>query len=87
MTENKDLTISELFKKLKLSKNGKLKRDAVIIFGKEPAKFYPNTLIKISRFRKDDADLKFQKTEDGNLIVLFQTDLNQLNYKFLKRSF
>lgn len=58
----------------------------MILFGKDPAKFYPNTFVKIGRFGKDDADLKFQETEEGNLIVLLQAVLNQLNHKFLTRS-
>src|SRR5690606_20618030 len=49
------------------------------------AKFYPNTFVKIGRFGKDDADIKFQETEEGNLIVLLQAVLNQLNHKFLTR--
>jgi ATP-dependent DNA helicase RecG len=72
-----------LFEKLRLTENGQLKRAALILFGKEPAKFYPNTIVKIGRFGKDEADLKFQETEEGNLIVLLQAVLNQLNHKFL----
>lgn len=86
LPENKGLTIPELFEKLRLTENGKLKRAALILFGKEPAKFYPNTFVKIGRFGKDDADLKFQETEEANLIVLLQSVLNQLNHKFLIRS-
>ena len=44
-----------------------------------------NTFVKIGRFGKDDADLKFQETEEANLIVLLQAVLNQLNHKFLTR--
>jgi ATP-dependent DNA helicase RecG len=83
LPENKGLTIPELFEKLRLTENGQLKRAALILFGKEPAKFYPNTFVKIGRFGKDEADLKFQETEEGNLIVLLQAVLNQLNHKFL----
>ncbi|MDP2335028.1 MAG: ATP-binding protein [Bacteroidota bacterium] len=86
LPENEGLALSELFEKLRLTENGKLKRAAIILFGKEPAKFYPNTFVKIGRFGKDDADLKFQETEEGNLIVLLQSVLNQLNHKFLTRS-
>ena len=86
LPENEGLTIPELFEKLRLTENGKLKRAAIILFGKEPAKFYPNTFVKIGRFEKDDADIKFQETEEGNLIVLLQSVLNQLNHKFLTRS-
>jgi ATP-dependent DNA helicase RecG len=85
LPENKGLTIPELFEKFRLTENGRIKRAAIILFGKEPAKFYPNTFVKIGRFGKDDADLKFQETEEGNLILLLQAVLNQLNHKFLTR--
>ncbi len=85
LPENKGLIIPELFEKLRLTENGQLKRAALILFGKEPAKFYPNTFVKIGRLGKDDADLKFQETEEANLIVLLKAVLNQLNHKFLTR--
>lgn len=83
LPENNGLSIPELFEKLRLTENGQLKRSALVLFGKDPGKFYPNTFVKIGRFEKDDADLKFQETEEGNLIVLLQAVLNQLNHKFL----
>lgn len=83
--ENDDLTLPELFEKLRLSENGQLKRAAIVLFAKEPAKFYPNTFVKIGRFGKDDADLLFHENEEGNLIVLLHSILKQLNHKFLTR--
>ena len=92
LPENEGLALSELFEKLRLTENGHLKRAALILFGKDPGKFYPNTFVKIGRFGKparlsggDDADIKFQETEEGNLIRLLQAVLNQLNHKFLIR--
>jgi ATP-dependent DNA helicase RecG len=85
LPENNGLSIPELFEKLRLTENGQLKRSALVLFGKDPGKFYPNTFVKIGRFGKDDADLKFQETEEGNLIALLQEVLNQLNRKFLTR--
>jgi ATP-dependent DNA helicase RecG len=82
---NQGLTIPELFEKLRLTENGQLKRAAIILFGKDPGKFYPNIFVKIGRFGKDDTDIKFQETEEGNLIMLLQAVLNQLNHKFLIR--
>jgi ATP-dependent DNA helicase RecG len=79
---NEGLALSELFEKLRLTENGQLKRSAIILFGKDPGKFYPNTFVKIGRFGKDDTDLKFQETEEGNLIELLQAVLEQLNHKF-----
>ncbi|HEX7846692.1 MAG TPA: ATP-binding protein [Chitinophagaceae bacterium] len=82
---NQGLAIPELFEKLRLSENGQLKRAAIILFGKDPGKFYPNIFVKVGRFGKDDTDIKFQETEEGNLVVLLQAVLNQLNHKFLIR--
>ena len=80
------LTIEEIFDKLRLNENGQLKRAAIILFGKDPGRFYPNTFVKIGRFAKDDADLRFQEVEDGNLIDLLRNVLAQLNRKFLIRN-
>lgn len=85
LPEHSGLSTGDLLEKLRLSKNGQLKRAAIILFGKDPGKFYPNTFVKIGRFGKDDADLVFQETEEGNLFVLLQSILDQLNHKFLIR--
>lgn len=86
LPENDGLAIPELFEKLRLSENGQIKRAAIILFGKDPGKFYPNTFVKIGRFKLNDADIIFQEVEEGNLIFLLQAVLNQLNHKFLIRS-
>ncbi len=75
--------LPELIEKLRLSENGKLKRAAIILFGKDPGKFYPNTFVKIGRFGQDDTDIKFQEVEEGNLVNLLPEVLAQLNRKFL----
>lgn len=75
----------EILEKLRLSKEGKLKRAAIILFGKDPNKFYPNILVKMGRFGTDDADLKFQEIEEGNLIMLLKNVPDQLNRKFFIR--
>ncbi len=85
LPESKDISVSELLEKLRLIENGQLKRAAIILFGKDPGKFYPNTFVKIGKFGNDDADLVFQEVEEGNLFVLLQAILNQLHHKFLIR--
>ena len=80
------LTTEEIFDKLRLIENRQLKRAAIILFGKDPGRFYPNTFVKIGRFSKDDTDLRFQEVEEGNLIVLLRNVLEQLNHKFLIRN-
>lgn len=83
LPENNDLSIPDLFEKLRLTENNQLKRASIILFGKDPGKFYPNTFVKIGRFGKDETDLKFHEIEEGNLIIQLQNILNQLNRKFL----
>ncbi|GAP72427.1 hypothetical protein SAMD00024442_31_15 [Candidatus Symbiothrix dinenymphae] len=80
------LTTAEILDKLRLTENGQLKRAAIVLFGKDPGRFYPNTFVKIGRFAKDDADLRFQEVEEGNIIVLLRNVLEQLNHKFLIRN-
>jgi len=79
------LTTEQIFEKLRLSENGQLKRAAIIIFGKDPVRFYPGAFVKIGRFGKSDTDLRFQEVEEGNLIILLRNVLEQLNRKFLIR--
>lgn len=78
-----ELSIPQLLDKLRLAENGQLKRGAVILFGKEPSRFYPNLFVKIGRFGKDDADLIFQENIEGNIITQVYAILEMLQYKFL----
>ena len=77
------LTTDEIFDKLHLTENGQLKRAAIILFGKDPCRFYPNVFVKIGRFAKDDTDLRFQDVEEGNIIVLLRNVLERLEHKYL----
>ncbi len=83
MPDVKGLSLMELLEKLRVADGGKLKRAALILFGKDPGKFYPNLTVKMGRFGKADDDLKFQETEEGNLIQLLQEVPKQLGHKFL----
>lgn len=85
MPDVSDLSTEELFEKLRLTDNGILKRGAIILFGKDPNRFYPNVMVKIGRFGADDADLRFQETEEGNLIQLLKNVPNVLNHKFFTK--
>jgi len=80
-----ELTKIELLDKLRLVDNNNIKRAAILLFGKDPANFYPNISVKIGRFDKSDDDLKFQEIVEGNLLkILFEVP-EQLNNKFLTR--
>jgi ATP-dependent DNA helicase RecG len=80
------LEISELLEKLRLTENGQLKRAAIVLFGKDPGRFYPNTFVKIGKFEDDDFTIRFQEVEEGNIIRILDRVLRTLDYKFLIRN-
>jgi ATP-dependent DNA helicase RecG len=77
------LTTEEIFDKLHLTKNGQLKRAAIVLFGKDPCRFYLNAFVKIGRFAKGDTDLRYQDVEEGNIIVLLRNVLERLYQKYI----
>lgn len=77
-----DITIPDLLEKLRLSEDGNLKRASIVLFGKDPGKFYPNMTVKIGKFDESDADLKFHEVVEGNLIQLKEQIGEMLNAKF-----
>jgi ATP-dependent DNA helicase RecG len=85
LPEDGDLPVAELLEKLRLTEDGKLKRAAIVLFGKDPSRFYPNQVVKIGRFGVSDDDLKFQETVEGNLLHLLSEVPSQLNRKFFVR--
>ena len=80
------LSTAELLEKLRLMKNGQLKRAAIVLFGKDPGSFYPNTFVKIGQFADNDFEIRFQETEEGNIIQVLDKVLRTLDYKFLIRN-
>lgn len=76
------LSLADFLDKLRLTENGNLKRAAIVIFGKDPGRFYPNQIVKIGRFGGKDDDLKFQEVVEGNLLHLLRESVSELNRKF-----
>lgn len=81
----KDISQTSLLEKLRLFDNDKVKRAAIILFGKDPGKFYPNISIKIGRFGISDDDLKFHEVIEGNIFKTLTEVLEMLNNKFLTK--
>ncbi len=80
------LSMPDILEKLRLAKNGQLKRAAIVLFGKDPGAFYPNTFVKIGKFEDDDFTIRFQETEEGNIIQVLDKVLRTLDHKFLIRN-
>lgn len=74
-----------ILEKLRLAYNGQIKRAGIVLFGKDPNRFFPNCKVMIGRFGKDSEDLKFQEVIEGNVVYLLDEVQNMLNYKFLTR--
>jgi ATP-dependent DNA helicase RecG len=87
ITDVEGLSKTELLAKLRLTDddNGNIKRAAIVLFGKNPAKFYNNCVVKIGRFGKDSSDLRFQEVVEGNIIQMLKEVPEQLNRKFFIR--
>jgi ATP-dependent DNA helicase RecG len=85
MPDTEGLSLFQILEKLQLTEGEKLKRAAIILFGKDPGKFYPNVEVRIGRFGKDATDLRFQELIEGNLITILDEVQVQLNHKFLIR--
>ena len=77
-----DISIHNLLEKLRLIEDCNLKRSAIVLFGKDPGKFYPNMAVKIGKFGESDADLKFHEVIEGNLIQIKERIEEMLNAKF-----
>ena len=81
------LSKADLLAKLRLTDDyGSIKRAAIVLFGKNPARFFNNCVVKIGRFGKDSSDLKFQEIVEGNVVYLLKEVPEQLNRKFFTKA-
>ena len=78
-TEN---DINRILENLLLIENGNLKRSTVLLFGKNPERFYINAFVKIGKFGISDTDLKYQEIVEGNIFQLADKTLEVLDRKF-----
>ena len=77
------LPLKELLSKLQLMEKGRLRRAALVLFGKDPRRFFPSMCVRIGRFGESKVDLRFQESIEGNLIYCLQETLEMLDRKFL----
>lgn len=77
-----DLEPVDLLKKLRLAQGNQLTCAALVLFGKDPAQFYPGISVRIGRFGSSDTDLQFQEVVEGNLIHCLREALSQILGKF-----
>ena len=77
--------VEKLFRNLNLiNEDGELTRAALLLFGKEPTRFFHSAFFKIGRFRgTDETDLIIQDKIEGNLFVMVDQAISLLRAKYL----
>ena len=63
--------------------DGHLKNAALLLFGKNPLKFFPCVEFRIGRFGVNESDLMFQDSIDGNIIQMTDRVMEVLKSKYL----
>lgn len=67
-----------------LTKDGKLTHAAVLLFGKNPQRFYKSAYFRLGRFGKSPSDLIFQDEVYSNIFQMTNRVLELLRSKYLK---
>ena len=82
--DQREASTKEVLQSLGLIDNdGLLKNAAILLFGKNPLRFFPSIAFKIGRFGKNEADLMFQDVIDGNVIQMADRVMQILQGKYL----
>ncbi len=66
-----------------MDEEGHLKNAALLLFGKDPLKFFTSVRFKIGRFGNDEGDLLIQDIIEGNIIQMADRVLEVLKAKYL----
>ncbi len=78
--------ITQILRNLRLIEDNKLKRAAVLLFGKTPCDFFINAYAKIGRFGKSDHDLQSQEVVEGNAFQLADKIIEILDKKYFVKA-
>lgn len=79
---NQETEPIKILEKLNLIEDGKLKKAAILLFGKEPRKFYLQAFIKVGRF-KTETDVLGSDDIEGNLFQQVEGAMEVLRKKYL----
>ena len=71
-----------LLEKLNLIDNGKIKRAAILLFGKNPKRFWTSAYTKVGKF-KTDTDIVSSDDIEGNLFEQVEKTIDLLRTKYL----
>ena len=66
-----------------ISEDGHLKNAAILMFSRDPLRYFTAVQFKIGRFGKDEADLLFQDIIEGNILQMADRVIQVLKAKYL----
>jgi ATP-dependent DNA helicase RecG len=66
-----------------VNEKGKFKTAALLLFGKDPLKYFTHAYFKIGRFGESHSDLKFQDVVQGNILDMADKVMEILRSKYL----
>ncbi|MNK06648.1 Divergent AAA domain protein [compost metagenome] len=77
-------SIPTLLENLQLiTAEGELKAATLLLFGKNPKKFFVTSYFKIGKFGASDSDLKFQDTVEGNIFDMVESVMTLLKQRYI----
>ena len=77
--------LTKALQNLKLAKNDKLKRAAILLFGTDPRDYFFNAYAKIGKFGQNDEELLSQNVIEGNAFQLADKLIDFLETKYLTK--
>ena len=84
--DTQNLDTKTVFQNLRLIDEEGLNRSAILLFGKNPLRFYVSSFLKIGKFGTSDSDLRSQEVVEGNLFELLDETLKILFTRFIDSS-
>ncbi|MBB6270501.1 ATP-dependent DNA helicase RecG [Pedobacter cryoconitis] len=66
-----------------ITPDGELKAAAILLFGKNPKKFFVTSYFKIGKFGDSDSELKFQDTVEGNIFDMVEAVITLLKQRYI----
>ncbi|WP_216848961.1 ATP-binding protein [Pedobacter sp. L105] len=66
-----------------ITPDGELKAAGILLFGKNPKKFFVTSYFKIGKFGDSDSELKFQDTVEGNIFDMVEAVITLLKQRYI----
>ncbi len=86
LVNRSDTSLKHVLANLRVVEDKSIKRAAILLFSKDPRKFFINAYLKIGKFGNSDSDLLSQEVVEGNAFQLADQALEILDKKYFTKS-